>query len=291
MLNYVQEESLKLYEQCRKVAENELDQLYTTPSHKGEKEGSFSSFPVLQSTHKSVNFVSGNTRLPSFQEILYTLFEAFNHYLCKDFDTVRWKFIDLGCGDGECLAASLLFDYYIAKKKSKVPLTMKSNLFQLIGIDLQKQRLESAEFLMKELSHSMDSLAHPYYLSHDQTFTSFIHILQSDFLSISWSELTARDAGTMTHILYLCATCFTVNLVHLIMLQILTHFPSYTIIISLDKDLRQYILHSDSQQEDSNSSNDEERIEVAYSLELLFDQSCVTSWSQGHAYIYRILAK
>lgn len=289
MLNYVQEESLKLYEQCRKVAENELDQLYTTPSHKGEKEGSFSSFPVLQSTHKSVNFVSGNTRLPSFQEILYTLFEAFNQYLCKDFDTVRWKFIDLGCGDGECLAASMLFDYYMAKKKSKVPLTMKSNLLQLIGIDLQKQRLESAEFLMKELSHSMDSLEHPSNLSHDQSFTSFIHILQADFLSISWSELIKQDAGTITHILYLCATCFTVNLVHLIMLQILTCFPSNTIIISLDKDLRQYILNSsDSQREDS--SNEEERIEVTYSLELLFDLSCVTSWSQGHAYIYRILA-
>src|SRR5690242_892821 len=97
-MNIVIEKSQLLYDQARERAEEELNRLYSNPEFLSSS-GS-GTFSVLTSIHKRVNFITGNTRLSSLQQILWRIS---TEYIKESTD--EWKFIDLGCGNGECLAA------------------------------------------------------------------------------------------------------------------------------------------------------------------------------------------
>jgi hypothetical protein len=290
--------SMFLYEKCKKAADDEIDLLYSSP----DTIKPAGSFKVLQSSHKRSNFICGNTRLQSFQEVITRVLTLHMELLqssefpCTLVKT-EWNFIDLGCGNGECLAAVLLLNHFMLQQEYEstvLPRSNDTNLFtQLIGVDLQRQQLECAEYLIKHVKQCMTigietgegeaevidhSVCHPF---------PKVDLLCDDFLSVNWSYLlNSADnnqavscvSGKKQVICYLCATCFTDEMILEIMRKVFPMFVEDGIgaayIVCLDKDLLEYY------EKDVSS--------FSYSLHSLFYVNCFTSWGNGVAYVYRL---
>lgn len=265
------EKAVSLYETIRKISEKKLDDIYNNTTEKVHVFGfGSSSFSVLTSQHRKVNFVKGNTNIESFLKILFKLeLEKGDLY----------NFIDLGCGDGECLGATLLFNSLSS------PLE-KCKFSNLIGVDLQKQQLESAHMFLNELNDSLKT-------ENPDLVLPEISVKHSDFLEINWNELLSVASRS---VLYMCATCFTDGLILSIMKSIFPMLLNGSIIICLDKDLNEYY-HNPQLEEFPDITTTRQNAnthpveilngEYEYQLQLVFFQTCRTSWGQGIAYVYR----
>jgi hypothetical protein len=262
------EESEHLYQKVRDQTENELNEKYSNPDSV-QSSSQTSSFSIFQSSHKKVNFVRGNTSLKSLQKVLFQLFQ--NDYFNKSETTkIRsWNFIDLGCGDGECLAAAFLFDNFLRKNDhTDSPLVQFTSI---IGVDLQKQQLESARCLMENLKKELQSN------SSSSAMFPEVTLMEEDFLQIDWNQLLS-PLSPIPSLVYICATCFTQELIESTVERIFPVLLSGSIVICLDKELLAYC--------HATASNPTE-ISDKPPLELLFCQSCITSWGEGTAFVYR----
>jgi hypothetical protein len=297
LLDNIITQSRLIYDKCFEDSNKELDYLYTLsklPPKVSVKDilsgiaqcsdQSFQkAFSVLKSPYEKVNFVCGNTRIQDFQTILFNVL-----YQYEDNDHKKViSFIDLGCGNGECLSATLLFDYILSSTNKKMKFS------RLLGVDLQEKQIESANYLFKSLVKDIRESENESYVWPD------IDIFAGDFIEQPWSDFANRrpvslaiDRPTETDpktvvLLYLCATCFTESLLKLILSKVVIplsdplvsfnrHALTSLYVISLDKDLRSYVPPL------SESSNGN------LMLELLFEQNCETSWGNGKAYVYRI---
>jgi hypothetical protein len=268
------EESEHLYQKIRDQTENELNEKYNNPDSL-QSSSQTSSFSIFQSSHKKVNFVRGNTSLKSIQKVLFQLLQ--NDYVNKaeTAEITSWNFIDLGCGDGECVSAAFLFDHFFRKSDhTDSPLVQFTSI---IGVDLQKQQLESARYLIRNLKKELQSNS-----SSSAMFPQVI-LMEEDFLHIDWSQLLSSLSPNPS-LVYICATCFTQELIEAIVERIFPVLLPGSIVICLDKELSLYCRSSSSELTElhvQSSSPDKPP------LEFLFSQSCVTSWGEGTAFVYR----
>jgi hypothetical protein len=297
LLDSIITQSRQIYDQCFEDSNKELDYLYTLsqlPPKVAVKDilsgiehhtdqTIQKTFSVLKSPYERVNFVCGNTRIQDFQTLL---FKVLSQYEANSREKII-SLIDLGCGNGECLSAAILFDYIMSSSNNKTKFS------RLLGIDLQEKQIESANYLFKSLIKNIRKR------ENGSEISSYawpeIDIVTGDFIEQPWSDFANQKPVSLRStdtdpksvlMLYLCATCFTESLLKLILSKVVMPLSDPLVssdpctmtslyLISLDKDLRSYIPPLG----ESSHGN--------LFLDLLFEQNCETSWGNGKAYVYR----
>lgn len=256
-----EQDQFELYTLARSKANEALDELYDNVSSLRATKLVVKS-RTLTSGHAAANFVYGEISFCDFSKILKRL-------LTKPGE----KFIDCGCGAGVTIAAAALC--YIAESSEcliKSPIfnsttknadTSSSSLSspfpyfsQVCGVDLMRSKIEEGQFLLEQLNTLVPQLA----------ITDRTECVEEDFLEKDWSD---------ADIVYVCATCFTVELLSKLF-EKLTALKIGARIILLDKEL--------------NVANDLLEPDVIYKLSkfhLQFIEQCKTTWGSGYAYVYQ----
>jgi SAM-dependent methyltransferase len=149
---------------------------------------SASLFPVMKAPLKAVNFVYGETSALGMLHVLNTYVPR----LLLDVDVAPHTkglerdlcFVDLGCGNGTCIAAALL-----------------SGLFKrIVGVEIMRAKANECRAMSGKLLRSFDRIYSP-----ADTPAPRVEVVEGNFQSYNWWEVA--------DVVYMVTTCFTEDVV------------------------------------------------------------------------------
>jgi SAM-dependent methyltransferase len=168
-------------------------------------------------------------------------------------------FFDLGCGYGHALAAAAMFD---------LDKNNYCNFSKIVGIEMMSSKILECQILMKRLNEIVKE--------QENITLPEIELFEINFLTYDWS---------MGDIIYVCATCFTADVILQILIKV-NELKSGSRFIILDKDLQQFMTDAQPEILTLPAKQKCTLMEVNNKLLLIDQYQCKTTWGYGTTFIY-----
>lgn len=237
-------------------------------------------------SHNPRNFVKGVTYTEDFISIFRHI-EILSEI--EDESKTARIFIDLGCGDGECMFAARMWGQESSSSSSSTP-SSQSKTFgftHILGFELNHARVIECKALLAVLQHiyriKSSSNVDPLLEVFEEDFTKIASWLPSELMPGTSHELCIQNQyDNVICIMYACATCYTPEVILGILTKCNEHLlmskkelsPNFSmLLIILDQELESFDLSS------PNLPQIVRRGDIPHIR---------TSWGEGHARLYEL---